>query len=40
MDKYAQINRFHYDRQLQVYMYDLMYANHKTIAEEYYFTAI
>ena len=26
MDKYAQLNRFHNNRQLQVYMYNFMYV--------------
>ena len=37
MDKYAQIKRFNYDFQLQVYMYYFMYVDPETIAEEDYF---
>ena len=39
MDKYSQLKSFHYDIQLQAYMYDLMYVDPDTVAEEYYFTA-
>ena len=38
MDKYAQIKRFYYEHQIQVYMYDLMYVDNETISEEHYFT--
>ena len=37
MDKYALMKRFHYDLRLQVYMYDFMYVNPETMAEEEYF---
>ena len=37
MDKYALMKRFHYDHQLQVYMYDFMYVGLETTQEEYYF---
>ena len=36
-DKYAQIKSFHYDYQLQVYMYNFMYVDPETMAEEEYF---
>ena len=39
MDKYAQLKTFHHDRQLQVYMYDFMYVDTKTIPVEDYFPA-
>ena len=39
MDKYALMNRFHYDCQLQVYMYAFVYVYPETISEEYYFLA-
>ena len=36
MDKYAQIKRFHYDRQLQVYMDAFIYVDSDTTEEEEY----
>ena len=39
MYKYSQMNRFHYDRQLQVYMCAFMYIDLETMSEEDYFTA-
>ena len=39
MDKYAQLKRFHYDRQIQVYMYALMYVDNQTMPGEDHFTA-
>ena len=33
------MKRFHYDRQLKVYMYALMYPNNETIEQDDYFTA-
>ena len=40
-DKYAQIKRFHYERWLQVYMYDFMYVDPEKMKEdEYYHTQI
>ena len=38
-DRYALMKRCNYDLQLQVYMYDLMYVNPETMAEENYFPA-
>ena len=37
MDKYAILNKFHYDRRLKVYMYELMYVDSEKIEEEDYF---
>ena len=39
MDKYAQLNRFHHDHQLQVYIYDFIYVDTETIPVKDYFTA-
>ena len=39
MDKYAQLNRFHHNRQLQVYMYALMYVDTETMPVEEHFTS-
>ena len=39
MDKYAQMKRFHHDLRLQVYMYDFMYVDTKTMPAEDHFTA-
>ena len=39
MDKYAQLKRFHHDRQLQVYMYAFMYINHQIMPLEDHFIA-
>ena len=39
MDKYAQMKRFHYDHQLQVYMYAFMYVDLEIMEEEDYFSA-
>ena len=36
-DKYALMKRFHYDHQLQVYMYAFMYIYPETTQEEDYF---
>ena len=38
-DKYAQMKRFHYELQLQVYMHDFMYVYPETISKEDYFPA-
>ena len=32
MDKYAQMKRFNYDLQIQVYKYGFMYVNPETMA--------
>ena len=37
MDEYAQLKRFHHERQLQSYMYDFMYVDPKTMPVEDYF---
>ena len=37
MDKYVQMKRFHYERQLQVYTYAFMYFDHEKTKEKYYF---
>ena len=37
MDKYAQLERFHNFRQLQVYMYDFMYVDPETNTVEDHF---
>ena len=37
MDKCAQMKRFNYDRQLQVYIYFFNYADPETMSEEEYF---
>ena len=39
MNKYAQLNIFHHDRQLQVYMYPFMYDDPETISVEDHFNA-
>ena len=39
MDKYGQMNRFNYDRQLQVYIYDSMFFDPDIIEEGDYFLA-
>ena len=39
MYKYAQLNKFHRDRRLQVYMYDFMYVYPQTMPVEDNFTA-
>ena len=36
MDKYAQLKTIHHDYQPQVYMYDLMYVDTKTMPMEDY----
>ena len=38
MDKYAQLNSFHRDHRLQVYMYDFMYVDPETMSVEDHFT--
>ena len=38
MDKYAQLKRFHHDRQLQVYIYAFMYVDNQTMPAEYHLT--
>ena len=37
MDRYAQLKRFYHDRQLQVYMYVIIYVDPMTITVEKYF---
>ena len=37
MGKYAHMKRFHYDHKFHFYMYDIMYVDYDTMAEEYYF---
>ena len=39
MYKYAQLNRFHHDSQLQLYMYAFMYVYLKTITLKDHFTS-
>ena len=39
MDKYAQLNRLHHDRQLQVYMYYFMYVDPQKIPVKETFVA-
>ena len=39
MDKYAQLKCFHYERQLQVYMYAFMYVDIEKMLVEEQFTA-
>ena len=39
MDKYAQLNRLHHDRQLQVYMYSFMYVDPQKIPVKENFVA-
>ena len=39
MGKYALLNRFHHDRQPQVYMYAFIYVNPEKIPEEDNFPA-
>ena len=39
MDKYAQLKCFHYERQLQVYMYAFMYVDTEKMTVEDNFTS-
>ena len=39
MDKYAPMNKFQHDCWIQLYMYDLMYIDTDTMANEYHFPA-
>ena len=39
MDKYAQLNMFHYDHRLQVYIYDFIYVDPETMPAEDHFPA-
>ena len=39
MDKYTQLKRFHDEFRLQLYMYDFMYVNIKTMPAEDHFPA-
>ena len=39
MYNYAQLNRFHHDRQLQVYMYAFMYVDPETMPPKDHFPA-
>ena len=39
MDKYAQLKRFHHERRLQVYIYDFMYVDTKTMPVDELFIA-
>ena len=39
VDKYANLNRFHHDYRIQVYMYDFMYVDPDTMPVEEHFTA-